>query len=120
MGRSADGHHARLSRQRRRRWASRAREPLASVWQRASMASRPAAEGLVAIPITEGKLRACLADDQQSRADRAGQTSQEGQFAARPRSESIQRALPDNGVGRAFPDPATGIATLSRRCYRLE
>jgi hypothetical protein len=57
------------------------------------MASRPAAEGLVAIPITEGKFRACLADDQQSRADRAGQTSQEGRFAARPRSESIQRAL---------------------------
>jgi hypothetical protein len=40
-----------------------------------------------------GKFRACLADDQQSRADRAGQTSQEGRFAARPRSESIQRAL---------------------------
>jgi UvrD/REP helicase N-terminal domain len=27
---------------------------------------------------------------------------------------------PDNGVRRVSPDPATGIATLSRRCYRLQ
>ena len=67
--------------------------PSRPFWQRASMASRPAAVGSAAIPTTEAKFRACLADDQQSRADCTGQTSQERRFAARPRSESIQRAL---------------------------
>lgn len=44
--------------------------PSRPFWQRASTASRPAAVGVARD--SEGKFRACLADDQQSRADRAG------------------------------------------------
>jgi hypothetical protein len=32
----------------------------------------------------------------------------------------IERALRTNGIRHVFPDPATGIATLSSRCYRLQ
>jgi len=82
--------------------------PSRPFWQRASTASRPAAVGLLAIPITEGKFRACLADDQQSCADSAlGRRRRKGDSL---RGHVANRSSVRSGQWRRprFPRPGHG------------